>query len=324
MTRIINLSKDYSLDAASLGARGVFTVDDLWACVSRKIDTGVAKVATEIPINREVLLAFLIADALDDPRRSHKPRPLGLWLGLKPVWSVLKKLGNTLTRALQNRGAIWSKVKEHKLGLDLFWLTPKWLTGRAQRFWGTRGNLWPDVVIFVLPLLIIVLGVRAQRLNQSVVQRVAVKPGVTLPALAAIDPQKLITRPVLNEPGTFASIDDLKQRYPSRDLSSGELINDEELLPSALSGNLAGRRLLPLPIKNGGSAQSAQPMDRIKLILTPREKERSSVVIDDAIFLSTKEERETTFVLVAITETELPRIEALLGTYDVFVSQTLR
>lgn len=284
MVRISDLSEDYSLDAAALARGGVSTVDDLWACISRNVDHGVTRVAAQTNINRDVLLAFLIADALDDPKRSYWPKPSGMWLLLKPVW---------------------------------------WLRGRAQRAWGTRGTLWPDLLLLGLPFLIIGLGFRAQRLNQQAVQRVAVSSGVTLPAFTAIDTSKLTTRAVIHEPGTFASIDDLKQRYPSRDLAAGELIKDEHLVPSARSRSLAGRRFLSLPIKNSSSVASAQPMDRVKLIFAPRDKEKSGVVIDDVIFLSPKKEGETTFVLVAISETEVTRIEGLLGTYDVFVSQTL-
>lgn len=323
MVRLADLSEDYSLDAASLADRGVRTVDDLWVCISRNVDHGVTRVASQTNIDRGVLLAFLIADALDEPQRSYKPRPLRLWLGLKPVWNVLRTVGNSIKGVVQNRGRIWSKIKEHKLGLDLFWLTPKWLKGRAQRVWETRGNLWPDLLLLVLPFLIIGLGLRSQSLNQHVVHRVAVKSAVALPAFAAIDTSKLTTRPVIDEPGSFASVDDLNQRYPLRDLTPNELVKDEQLVPSSLSWSLSGRRLLSLPISHS-NLESVQPMDRVKLIFAPRDKEKSGVVIDDAILLSLRKEGEATFVLVAITETEVIRIEGLLGTCDIFVSQTLR
>lgn len=270
MVRITDLSEDYSLDAAALARGGVSSVDDLWACISRNVDQGIARVATETRMSRDVLFAFLITDALYEPKRRSD-----------------------------------------------------WLRGRAQRLWGTRGNLWPDLLLLTLPFLILVLGLRGQYLNQSVVQRVAVNSGVTLPAFAAIDINKLTTRAVIDERGSFASVNDLKLRYPLRDLAPGEVLKDEHLVPSGLSGRIAGRRLLSLPIKNSHSAESVQPMDQVRLILAPRDKEISGVAIDDVIFLSRKKEGKTTFVLVAIPENKLTQIEGLLGTCDIFVSQRL-
>lgn len=282
MVRIADLSEVYSLDVDALARGGVRTVDDLWACISRRVDEGVSTVAGQTGINRGVLLAFLISDALDDPKRSYKPKPTD----------------------------------------NLFWFIPKWLGGQAQRLWGTRRTRWPDLLLVALPLLIIGLGVW-QRLNPNVVERVAVDSGVTLPAFACIDTSKLKTRMVLNEPGSFASVNDLKERYPLRDLAPGELVKDEHLVPAELSRSLAQRRLLSLPIKNSNSIESAQPMDRVKLILAPRDKDQSGVVIDDVIFLSAKKEGDATFARVAISELEVSRIEGLLGTCDLFISQTL-
>jgi hypothetical protein len=323
MARITDLSEDYSLDAAALASRGVRTVDDLWACISRNVDHGVKRVAKETGINREVLLAFLIADALDDPKRSYTPRPFGLWMGVKPVWVASKTLGNSIKQRARNRAVIWSTIKKHRLGFNLFWLTPKWLRGREQRLWGTRGTLWPDLLLLALPVLILGLGLRAQYLNQRVVHRVAVNSGVALPAFAVIDTNKLTTRAVMDQPGSFASIDDLNFRYPLTDLAPGEVIKDEQLVPATLSGSLAGRRTLSLPVRNSSSVESARTMDHLKLIFAPRDKEKSGIAIDDVIFLSRKKEGETTFVLVAIPETKAMQVEGLLGTCDVFVSQTL-
>lgn len=324
MVRIADLSEDYSLDAAALAERGVRTVDELWECISRNVDQGVTRVALQTGIERHVLLAFLIAEALDDPKRSYKPRPLGLWLGLKPVWTIAKRFGNSIKQVFQSRGAIWSKIKEHKLGLNLFWLTPKWLRGEAQRIWGTRGPLWPDLLLLGLPVLLIGLVLRAQQLDQGVVKRVAVVSGATLPAFAAIDTSKLTTRPVIDEAGSFASIDDLRQRYPLRDLAPGELVNDKQLVPSALSGSLTGRRLFSLPIRNSNSVDSAQPMDRVKLIFAPRDKDKTGVISEDAIYLALSKDGEAKFVRVALVESEASRIQDLLGTCDIFVSHTLR
>jgi hypothetical protein len=171
--------------------------------------------------------------------------------------------------------------------------------------------------------LILGLGLRAQYLNQRVVHRVAVNSGVTLPAFAVIDTNKLTTRAVMDQPGSFASIDELKLRHPLTDLAPGEVIKDEQLVPAAVSGSLAGRRTLSLPIRNSSSVDSVRTMDHLKLIFAPRDKEKSGIAIDDVIFLSRKKEGETTFVLVAIPETKATQVEGLLGTCDVFVSQTL-
>jgi len=337
MTRIKDVSETFELPEVALAGRGVGSVDELWRSIGHDVDTGVGKViertadpaagpADPAAVRRKhaALLAFLIADALSESTLSYKPKPLGLWLGLKPVWNALKKLVNALKRQWQNRQAIWSKVKAHKLGLDLFWLVPKWLWKRGQSTWTNRGDrLWPDLVLFGLPLLFIGFGVRACVLNRKVVQRVTVKQGVTLPKFTVIDTGQLETRPVLNESRTFASVDDLKQRYAARDLTPGALIKEEQLLPANLCWQLAARQLLTLSVKNEVS-KPVQPMESVKLILASREKEKPGIVIEDVILLTTTKHGETTSVVVAVTDGAVRSMTPLLGMSDVFVVQVLR
>jgi hypothetical protein len=234
----------------------------------------------------------------------------------------LKKFGTFIKRLAQNRKAIWSKVKEHRYGFDLFWVVPKSLHGRTQTAWGTRGSLWPDLILVGLPLLVLALVIRAQVLNERVVQRVALKPGVTLPAFSAIDTEKLTTRSVINRPGSFASIDDLRRRYPIKDLVSDELVNEQQLLPTRMSYLLAGRSLATLPI-SGSIGASIQPMQRVKLILASREKEKPGVVIEDVILLAAQKQGDSTFVTVALTGEAVNSIQSLAGLSNVFVLEKL-
>src|SRR5688572_15659781 len=110
MTRIAKLSEKYSLPAQRLGDCGVFTIDDLWECIGNKVDEGIARVVQTTPVDKEVLLTLLIADALGDTKRSYKPKPFGLWFGLRPVWDFLKTVGRALKWLWRSRGEVWSKV----------------------------------------------------------------------------------------------------------------------------------------------------------------------------------------------------------------------
>lgn len=324
MIRITSLSEDYGLNIQPLRDRGVSTVDDLWACIGKDVDLGITKVVDQTQIGRHILLAFLIVDTLEDPRRSHKPHPFGLWLGLKPLIADLKKLAISIKVQTHNRKASWSKLKELKYGFYLLWLGPKWLRGRWQTAWGTRGSLWPDLLLIALPLLVVALAVRAQSMKQSVVERVAVQSGVGLPAFEAIDTHNLILRRVINQPGTFASVDELKQRYPSKDLTSGEIVNDQQLLPSNMSSMLVGRYVVSLPIKSAQIQVSNPPLYGVKLMLTPRDKEKSGVVIDDVILLAIKRENETTFVTVAVADAAVTSMQSLVGISDIYVLEPAR
>lgn len=337
MTRIKDVSESFALPEAALAGCGVTSVEELWTSIGHEVDTGIEKiidrtkdpaVAEEDPAAKRVrhsaLLAFLIADALSESTLSYKPKPLGLWLGVKPLWNALKRFFSVFKRQWQNRAATWTRIKAHAFGLDLFWLVPKWLWKQGQETWGNRGDrLWPDLLIFGLPLLFIGLGVRAYLLDRSVVQRVAVKQGATLPKFTVIDTQQLITRPVLDESGTFASIDDLKQRYLVRDVTPGALVKEDQLLPANLSWELSARHLLTLPVKNE-VRKPVQPLERVKLILASREKEKPSLLIDDVLLLTTTKNGETMSVVVAVTDDAVRSIAPVLGMSDVFVLQVLQ
>ena len=334
MTRIKDVSESFSLPEAALADRGVASVDELWTSIGHEASTGVDKVieGTKVPADGDedpdakrgrqaALLAFLIADALSESTLSYKPKPFGLWFGLKPLWNALKKLVNAFKSQWQNRQATWAKVKAHKLGFDLFWLAPKWLWKQGQETWRNRGDrLWPDLLIFGLPLLMIGLGVRAYLLDRRVVQRVAVKHGATLSKFTVIDTQQLITRPVLNESGTFASVDDLKQRYLVRDVTPGTLVKEDQLLPASLSWELSARKLLTLPVKSDVRAP-VQPLERVKLLLASREKDKPGILIPDVILLTTTKNGEMNSIVVAVTDDAAKSMAPLLGMSDVFVLQ---
>ncbi len=334
MTRIKDVSESFALPEAALAGRGVASVDELWTSIGHEVDTGVAKIIdrTKDPavaeeaadakrLRHSALLAFLIADALSESTLSYKPKPFGLWLGLRPLWNALKKLFNAFKSQWENREATWTKVKAHWFGFDLFWLAPKWLWKQGQATWRNRGDrLWPDLLIVGLPLLFIGLGVRAYLLDRRVVQRVAVKQGATLSKFTVIDTKQLITRPVLNESGTFASVDDLKQRYFVRDVTPGSLVKEDQLLPANLSWELSARQLLTLPVKSDVRAP-VQPLERVKLMLASREKDKPGIVINDVILLTTTKNGEANSVVVAVTDDAAKSMAPLLGLSDVFVLQ---
>ncbi len=335
MTCIKDVSETYALPVASLKDRGVVTVAELWAAIGKDVNVGVQKVVErsrdpallqpDAAADRQInaaLLAFLIADALSESTLSRKPKPLGLWLGVKPFWDALKDIGTDFKNSWQQRAAIWSKIKDHRYGIDLFWLGPKLCWRRVQSSWTNRNRLWPDLLVFGLPLVIIGLGVRAQLLQQKVVQRVAVKQGATLPSFTMLDPKNLVAVSVFDQPGTFATIAELQPRYAATNLTSGALVKEEQLLPAGLSPALAGRQLLTLPIKND-IGKVAKPMERVRLMLASHDKEKPGLLIPDAILLSTTKTGESTSVVVAVTDAAANSMAPLLGLSDVFVLQTL-
>jgi len=337
MTLIKNVSPSYSLPEQSLSARGVVTVEELWACISHNVDEGIKKVVdrTIVPPAGQAaadenakleyqaaLLAFLIADALTESTLSRKPKPFGLWLGLKPLWEAFKDMANDFRRSWRDRAAIWAKIKQHKFGFDLFWLAPKLLQRRVQTSWTNRGRLWPDLVFFGLPLVIIGLGLRAQFMQQQVVQRVAVKPGATLPSFTMLDINQLETIHVFDQPLTFATVEELKLRYAATQLTAGTLVKNDQLLPADLSKELAGRQLLTLSIKND-LGRVAKPMEGVQLMLASREKEKPGLLIRDVILLSTTGSGETTTAVVAVKNDDADRMTPFVGLSDVYVLQTL-
>jgi hypothetical protein len=93
-------------------------------------------------------------------------------------------------------------------------------------------------------------------------------------------------------------------------------------LPAELSRDLAGRQLLTLQVKNNVS-KPAQPNERVKLMLTSREKEIPGILIEDVILLTATKTGESTSVVVAVTDAGVRSMTPLLGMSDVFVLQTL-
>jgi len=336
MTLIKDASPTYSLREQNLLARGVVTVEELWACISHDVNKGIKKVVdrTIVPDGQPdaddnakleyqaALLAFLIADALTESILSRTPKPFGWWFGVKPFWEAFKEMAKDFKRSWQNRGATWAKLKSRQFWADIFWGRPKAWQRRVQAAWTNRGRLWPDLVFFGLPLVFIGLGLRAQFMQPQVVQRVAVKPGETLPSFALLDTNKLQAVHVFDQPKTFATVDELKPRYAATTLTSGTLIKDEQLLPADGSKELAGRHLITLSIKND-IGRVAKPMEHVQLMLASREKEKTGLLIPDVILLSATNNGEATTAVVAVTNDDADRMTPFLGLSDVFVLQTL-
>jgi len=289
MTHIKDVSETYALPTARLKERGVETVAELWASIGKEVDSGVKQVVER---TRDPAVPQPNLDAAD--RQTHA--------------ALLAFL-------------IADAISE-STGRDPVWIVPKKLWRRIQTGWRKRDELWPDWVLLALLLLIIGWGLRAQFLQRSVVQRVAVRPGVALPALAPIDTQQLMLVSTFDQPGTFATIEELKARYPATGLNAGTVVKDEQLLPAGLSVALAGRQLLTLPIKND-TGKLPKPMERVQLMLASRDKDKPGLLIPDAILLSTTKTGDSTSAVVAVTGPAAASMAPLLGLSDVFVLQTL-
>lgn len=324
MTDIATLAEKYSLPAAPLIDRGVLTIDDLWACVSKDVDTGVTQVVATTGISQEVLLAFLIAETLEGARETSRPNPFGQWFGFKLVWLGGKKFGCGCAKLWQGRRQYWLRFEECGLGVDMLWVTPKFFRHRLKSLWLTRKRIWPDIVLIMLPLIIIGLGVRARIVNRRQVPQVVVKRGVELSAFGSIDLNNLTTELRAREAGTFASIEEIGKRYSLKPVTSGELVKADQLIASNVSLEMEGRQILTLLVKAGPLTVGMKPPAKIRLMLSPREKTLTPATVDDVILLSSTKQGDSELITIAIKGDTAKTMESLLGGSDVFVLQPIR
>jgi hypothetical protein len=324
MTDIATLAEKYSLPASPLIERGVLTLDDLWACVSKDVDTGITEVVTTTGISREVLLAFLIAEALEGARESNKPNPFGQWFGLKPLWLVLKKIGGGCAKLWRGRGQYWLGFEGCGLGLDMLWVVPKFFRHRLKSLWLIRRRAWPDIVLITLPLIVIGLGVRARIVNRRQVPQVVVKRGAVLSQFGSIDSNSLTTELRPRAPGTFASIEEIGKRYSLRQVISGELVKGDQLMTSNLSNEMEGRQILSLLVKAGPAILGVKPPAKIRLMLSPRERTTTPATVDDVILLASAKQGDSELITIAVKSEAAKTMESLLGGSDVFVLQPIR
>lgn len=324
MTDIATLAEEYSLAAASLTNRGVLTLDDLWACVSKDVDTGVTQVVATTGISQEVLLAFLIAETLEGARQSNRPKPFGQWFGVKPLWHAHKKFSDACARLWRNRRQYWLNFKEYRLGLDMFWVVPKLFGHRLKSLWLIRKRVWPDIVLITLPLIIIGLAVRARFVNRRQVSQVVVRQGASLTPFSSVDPKDLTTESRARQSDTFASIEEIGKRYSLRQVTSGEFLRSDQLVTSKLSDEMDGRQILSIPVKAGTFNSGLKPPAKIRLMLSPREKTTAPAIVDDVILLVREKQGDSESIIIAVKD-DAPKIMGpLLGVSDVFVLWPIR
>jgi SAF domain len=324
MVRIGTLSERYSIKPVALTCLGITTIDELWACIGNEPETGITKLVEavrtrqpEAPVSRDALLALLITDAVAGAKQSHEPHPFGWWLGLKPLWLGLRRVGGLFKQLV----AYWPRVENRGLGLDFFWMIPKRCWLRSQELWRTRAKAWPDLALIILPILLIAAGIVVRMVDRRRPMNIGVKRGATLIPFTAIDPQNLTTEAKGTQSGLFTSKGDLTGRYPLVEIRAGELVRTDQLVSTEFAGLLRGRHILSLPIK-GGLTPAASPLSKIKLMLSPHDKIAEGVILEDVLILAVGKEGER--IIVGVDENNLKQLRSLVGVSDVYVVQEIK
>jgi hypothetical protein len=311
-------------DAQSLRQKNVVTVDDLWHCVGVDFDRGITKVADETTVSKEVLYSLLIADSIGDVRQRIEVRPFRLWLGLKPLWILLKGVGRFLKQVALDWRRHWAKLVELWFGLKLSWLIPKRFYFGSKRLWHVRHGHWLEAVLGVSTLLLVILTLRAGLIRYAMTDQVAVKSGVHLSPLRSIRAEDVLLKLASGERSAITSPAQVIGRYPVETIEPGTILRDEHLMAEEMSRAMNGRLVLSVPVNSKSLSPTLKPPVRVWLLLSPRasgEKGPQPLLVKDVILISINQRGETSSVGLAIKEDDLKSIEALLGLADVFVLQ---
>jgi hypothetical protein len=193
------------------------------------------------------------------------------------------------------------------------------------RFW--LSNYWREAAALLMAVVLLALLVgNAVRRRDTVV--VAAKE--TLPAYHVITKDDVRLEKHFRVSGSFGATEDVVGRYLIKPAKPGAVISSEQLgaaLPQGVA--LGGRRVLSLPIRGGLISQTLAPHDRVRLLFSPRGAGAQPAAtgertVDDAVVLAVSRQGDASSVVVALkNDSDLNRIELLLGTSDIFIAKIL-
>jgi len=223
-----------------------------------------------------------------------------------------------------------SKAKDAEVKVELLYsiliadaldaLRPK---GRARRLLASAGQRKVELAFVALLLLIALpLAYRGWTVGRSFAPRVAVKAGSKLTPFHAIDPADLTLEEVIPGKGTFSSKDEIAGRYPSELVPGGKTVNENQLLRKELSGELAGRHLLVLPVRQATAGQAIETPATVWILLpSPEEKISPAALVKDVLLLAVRQDGERVTATIAVTEDGLAEMKDYMGRTEAIVIQ---
>src|SRR4051794_37538803 len=233
---------------------------------------------------------------------------------LRTGGSVVVKQGFAVAAAGKDGGALWRALAL----LELRAAAGK-MDAPAMRAWTFIRANWMEGFLLVFALLLASLSLRAVLLpERMMVARRDLSPFEVIDS-AAVE-QK---RPWGADFGTFAKSDDVVGRFPLRAIPSGEVLRTEQLsrVRYQPATELNGRRILSLPLARR-SLRLAVAGTHAGLLLSPRSADAQAVpaLINDVVVLNA-EAGDSASVVLAVLENDMPAVERLLATSEVYLVQ---
>jgi len=303
---------------AALRAAGIHTLEDLRLAIGKNLATGIAVVSRHTGASQALLVALLITEAKDDAGKQGRRELLAYWRGLKTFRAVL-----ALSRAEINE--LWKskRVAAWRESRDPVATVFRQAVARPRRLLSNWRRHWLDVLIILLPLILVLLVLRANSINKNNLHYVAA--ATTVPAFHRIS-NEVENKSAPAMKGAFTNIDQVRDRYTLATIPAGAILEKNQILSARLSEKMQGRKILSVPIRTGNySPTLATPVDAI-MVLSPRDPslKATSSTIFEVIALRIEGSGETRSAVVALPEDSFNVATLLLGSHDVFLSQTVR
>jgi hypothetical protein len=154
---------------------------------------------------------------------------------------------------------------------------------------------------------------------------VVVRDAADLPPFSEIRAEDIVLRRGVWEPGVLGDAADAVGRVTLGLLRKGTAVRAADVGPPGVGEtDLAGRRVLTLPVKQSNLPPSVRPGDRVLVVLTAREQAQrapAGALLSDSIVLSVARRGDGAALVAAVPAAEMPGAAALLGGADVLVVQ---
>ena len=303
--------------AAGAGALDIHTLEDLRTCVSKDVDGSIEWLAETTFTKPSLLTALLLADFRDDTGLKSKRSLSPYWRGLKTLPVVLKSSRNDFV-------VLWREKKLRALaeGGKLCRALLSQVLLRHNRVWYNWRQHWPDATVFIVaPLVLLALGWRAQSINNRNANYVV--QSTALPAFHRIA-DNLELRHVPNAAGAFTSPAEVQGRYALVNVPAGATLFPSQVLSAELSGQMADRRVVSVPVKEGAYVSTMKAPSEALMVLSARKDEVRSWARFEVIVLKLDQGAGGAVATVAVKKDDFDRASALLGSHEVFLAQPAR
>ncbi len=316
MPDLVSLT-DIENAAAGAGALDIRTLEDLRTCVSKDVDGSIEWLAETTFTRRSLLTSLLLADFRDDTGLKSTRLLSSYWRGLKTLPVVMKASRSDFVD-LWRQGKLRALAESGKLCRVLF--TQALL--RHLRVWYNWRQHWPDAIVFIVtPLLLLALGWRAQSINNR--NAYYVVQSTALPAFHRIT-DNLELRHVPDAAGAFTSTADVQGRYALVNVPAGATLFPSQVLSAELSGKMADRRVLSVPVKEGAYVSTMRAPSEALLVLSARNDEVRSWATFEVIVLKLDKGAGGAVATVAVRQHDFDGASALVGSHEVFLAQPAR